>query len=110
MPTLYALPKRAPWRINELGEEEIIKRYDEIVSVVVDLADELDTDTISSIAWEDSGVTRSGVSNTTTTVTFLAAGTGYSVLTATTAAGAKIQKKLWFREPTGSGSESDYDR
>lgn len=73
------------------------KRYDEIVQLVLDWTDQLASgETVSSVAYEDSGVTRSSTSNTTTTSTTSVTGTGETEITVTTSAARKLQAVVRF--------------
>lgn len=91
------------------GDLSYSKRPDEKVTVVINWANELGSDTISSAAYVDSGTTRTTVSATTTTTTCTVTGVGYFKVTATLASGNKLQKIVNFYDSSGPGRGlSDY--
>jgi hypothetical protein len=90
------------------GNLSYSKREDEIVQVVLDWSDQLASgETISSVAYEDHGVTRSGTSNTTTTSTTSVEKTGWFEVTATLSTSRKLQRVVVFYGEMGARA-SDY--
>lgn len=85
------------------GLLSISKRSDEIVSLPIDWTDQLSGETISSVAYVDSGVTRSSTSNTTTTSTTLVTGVGETEITTVTSGGRKLQMVVRFYDAEGVG-------
>ena len=88
------------------------KREDDVMSLVLDWTEDLaligSTETIASVAYEDSGVTRSGTSNTTTTTTDKVTGLGETEITVTTNNSHKIQRLVRFYSSDGH-RDSDYE-
>ena len=86
------------------------KREDELLTVVLNWADQLASgETISSAAYEDFGVTRSSTSNTTTTTTTSVTKSGYFEVTVTLSTGRKLQQLVRFMA-TDVAVSSDYRR
>ena len=87
-------------------------REDEIVSIVIDWSNELarlpSGQTISSVAYEDSGITTSSPTNTTTTTTCKATGVGETEITVTTSGGYKLEK-LVRHYPQSGAIAGDYE-
>lgn len=80
------------------------KRYDEIKDYTLDLTDWLDSsETINSVAWQYSGVSDEGSSNTTTSITARISGLGEIIATIVTtedegiSTDRKLEIKLRFR-------------
>jgi hypothetical protein len=109
--TYYIKPRRIKYFTDRDGKMSQVKRYDEIVPLIINWSDELGSDTISSVAYSDSGVTRSSTSNTTTTTTTYVTGTGETEITLTLASGAKKQRvvRYYDQESHDTTSVSDYD-
>lgn len=88
------------------------KRSDEIRKVILDWSDEppirVSASTISSVAYEDHGTTRTSVANTTTTSTCFVTGTGYFKVTVTFANNEKIQRIVRFVSIDDNPDQSDY--
>jgi hypothetical protein len=85
-----------------------VKRSDEVVQLVINWVDALATsETVSSVAYVDSGVTRSSTSADTTTSTTSVTGNGETEVTATLSTGRVLQKVVRFYSPSGMAS-SDY--
>lgn len=100
--------ERSRYFTNEDGDLSTSKRSDEIVQLVLDWSDQLASgETISSVAYEDSGITRSSTSNTTTTTTTNVTGTGYTEVTVTLSTGRKLQLVVRYYDSEGPGP-SDY--
>lgn len=79
------------------------KREDEIVDLPLDWSERLlSGETISSVAYDDSGVTRSNTSNTTTTTTDYVTGHGETEITVTLSTGRKLQELVRFYPQEGS--------
>ena len=106
--TFYQPTVRSRWFKDRDGIVSTSKRSDEIIGVVINWAPQLATgETISSVAYEDSGVTRTGVSNSTTTSTCNVTGIGYFIVTATLSTGRKLQDVRRFYDVCGANPE-DY--
>jgi hypothetical protein len=65
-------------------------------------------ETVSSAAYEDSGVTTSGKSVSSPTVTFTVTGWGYTTVTATLSTGRTKEKTWYFLPPDYAARSSDY--
>lgn len=79
------------------------KLEDEVVQLKIDwsgLLDE-DSDTISSVAYTDSGVTTSNKSNTTSVTDCDVTGIGYTKIAVTTAASRVYEKTIGFHDREG---------
>ena len=90
------------------GEIATTKRLDEKITITIDWSDQLaSSETISSAAYVDSGITRSGTSNTTTTTVTTVTGVGEFEITVTTSAGNILQRVYRFYA-SDKNSSSDY--
>ena len=106
--TVYAQLERSRYFQDQDGVLATSKREDESLELVLDWTDRLSSDTISSVAYADSGVTTSSKSNTTTTSTVTITGIGYTTITATLASGRILEWIVRFYDKEGPRS-SDYD-
>jgi len=111
--TLYEPIRRDSGFFRDLdGVPTHVKRADEIIQVNLDFtADLAGAETISSAAWEDSGITTSSRSLATPVATATVTGTnGETVVTATLSTGRKLQRKLRFVAPgdVGASLARDY--
>jgi hypothetical protein len=101
--------ERSRYFSDQDGSLATVKREDEVLGLVIDWSDELGADTISSVAYADSGVVTSGKSSTTTTTTCSVSGTGEFEVTVTLASGRKLQRVVRFHAPEGVLLPGDYD-
>ncbi len=100
--------RRTRWFRDADGNITYSKRWDEILQSVINWADQLASgETISSVAYEDHGVTRSSTSNTTTTSTTNVTGGGYFIVTVTLSTSRKLQKIIRFVTTDGP-EQTDY--
>jgi hypothetical protein len=106
--TVYIKPERVRYFTDRDGVMSCAKRIDEVVPLIIDWTDVLGSATISSVAYVDSGVTRSSTSNTTTTTTTYVTGSGETEITVTLSTGEVRQRLVRFPAKE-QGSESDYD-
>lgn len=109
---MLILPReRNRWFQDAEGCWATSKREDEIIQMVIDWSEELaeigSSETIASVAYDDSGVTRTGTANTTTTTTDKITGTGQTEVTVTTSGGYKLQRLVRFYSQEGAAA-SDY--
>jgi hypothetical protein len=79
MPTHFETAERDVWTRDRDGILTTYKHEDSSETYVFDLSGRLDGATISSVAWEASGVTVAASSNTTTTCTVRVTGTSGSL-------------------------------
>lgn len=108
MTSIYLPPERVRfWRDGD-SVLSITKRENEVVPLIIDWSDRIGSATISSVAYDDSGVTRSSTANTTTTSTTYVTGIGETEITVTLSTGEKIQKLVRFYEQEGDSGVSDY--
>lgn len=92
------------------GNISYSKRKDEIIKVTIDWTNELDTansETVSSAAYTDSGVTRSSVSVSSPNTICSVTGIGYFDVTVTTSTSRKLKKRICFYS-IDDAKESDY--
>lgn len=89
------------------GNMAFSKRDDEITQVVLNWDSQIGGDAISSVAYEDHGVTRSSTTNTGSTTTTSVTGSGYFEITVTLTSGRKLQRIVRFISTDG-GEKSDY--
>lgn len=95
--TAYLAPVRNAYFRDIDGIMATSKRIEEVVSLVLDWSDLLASgETISSVAYEDLGVTRSSTSNTTTTTTTKVTGTGSTIVKATLSTGRVLHREVRF--------------
>jgi hypothetical protein len=98
----YAPLERNRWFTDHDGARATSKTNDEIVEVVYDLGDQIGGDLISSVAYEDSGVTRTNTSNTTKRITTNVAGLGEFTATVTLSSGRKVERTWRFYGSDGA--------
>ena len=99
--TVFRPLERSRYFTDRDGILSTSKREDDVIQLVLDWTDELGSDTISSVAYADSGVTTSAKSNTTTTTTCNVTKTGYTKITATLTNSRKLQKIVRFYQADG---------
>lgn len=85
------------------------KAKDDDIQVRWDLTDYLAaSETVSSAAYSDSGVTTSGKSVSTPVVIFTVTGLGYTTVTATTSNSRTVEQKFYFLDKAGGSGPTDY--
>lgn len=100
--TVYMPLERSRYFRDEDGALATTKREDEQLQLVIDWSDQLASgETISSVAYVDSGVTRSSTSNSTTTTTTTVTGIGETEVSVTTSAGRVLQQVARYYSPEG---------
>lgn len=101
--------ERRPYFIDTDGNLTYTKREDEVVTRAINWGPQLYSgESISSVAYEDHGVTRSSTSNTGNVTTTSVTGTGYFEVTVTLSSGRKLQRVVRFVSTEGAGPSSDY--
>jgi hypothetical protein len=103
--------ERTRWYTDRDGVVATTKRYDETIEVAVDWTDQLATsETVSSVAYDASGVTTSGAALVSPVSTVTVGRTGDLEITATLSTGRILQRLLRFVEEqtADEGRESDY--
>lgn len=105
MSTIRPTTNRNPWYRNKDGVLETTKRYDEIESGRFDFTNLLASgETVSSVSWDQDGVTISSSVLATPVVTWLVAGAGYATLKATLSTGRKLEQRMrWLATDATSG-------
>jgi len=99
--------ERSRYFVDRDGVLSTSKREDEIMQLILDWTDQLGSDTISSVAYVDSGVTTSSKSTTTTKSTCNVTGVGETEITATLASGRSLQRVVRFYDAEGH-KQADY--
>jgi predicted RNA-binding protein (virulence factor B family) len=95
--------ERTRYFADDEGVLSTTKREDEILQLVIDWTDQLSSgETVSSVAYVDSGVTTSSASATTTTSTVTVTGIGETEITATLSNSRKLQRVVRFYAADGS--------
>ncbi len=85
------------------------KAKDDELQVRWDLTDYLaSAETVSSAAYEDSGVTTSSKSVSTPVVIFTVTGLGYATVTATLSTGRTVEQRFYFLAKDGAPLVRDY--
>jgi hypothetical protein len=101
--TAFLPLERNRWFRDRDGILSTTKREDEIVGMTIDWSRQLASgETISSVAYEDSGVTRTGTSATTTTTVDNVTGIGETEVTVTLSTGRKLQELVRFYDREGA--------
>lgn len=96
--------------IDRNGELSYSKRYDEKLEVRLDFTDRLKSgESVSSMAYEDSGVTRSNTALASNVASFDATGLGYTIATATLSSGRILELAVNFYDSSGT-QLGDYGR
>jgi hypothetical protein len=100
--------RRTRYFRDAYGNLTTSKREDEIVQVVLNWDPWLAAgESISSVAYDDSGVTRSATTNTGSVTTTSVTGSGSFEVTVTLSTGRKLQQVVRFIS-TDTGVTSDY--
>jgi hypothetical protein len=106
--TFYEPLERNPWFDYEDGIG-MVKAEDDDIQVNWNLTDYLASgETVSSAAYEDSGVTTSSKSVSSPTITFTVTGLGYTTVTATLSTGRTVEKTFYLIGPQESPVPRDY--
>ena len=104
--TVFMPLERSRYFRDTDGALATTKRQDEIVQLVINWTDYLASgETVSSVAYVDSGVTRSSSSATTTTSTTSVTGVGETEVTATLSTGRVLQQVVRFYGTDGAASD-----
>jgi hypothetical protein len=104
----YLPLERSRWFEDQDGAMATTMREDEIVPVIINWSNQLlSGETVASVAYSDSGVTRTGTALATPQTTDYVTGIGETEITITTSLARKLQKVVRTYSETG-GSSSDY--
>jgi hypothetical protein len=104
----YSPRERQRWFTDEDGARATSKRLDETIEVTIDWSDIIDGDIVASVAYSDSGVTRSLTSNTTSRTTTSVTGLGEFEVTVTLSSGRIAQQVRRFYDSAGGSGARDY--
>lgn len=94
--------------VDDDGAIAYVKADEDEIQITWDLTDYLASgETVSSAAYDDSGVTTSGKSVSSPNVIFTATGLGETEVTATLSTGRTVERTFRFMSPSGNRA-SDY--
>src|SRR3990167_9583328 len=105
--TVYQPLERTRWFRDREGVLSTSKHRDDIVQVIIDMTDQLGSDTVSSVAYTDSGLTTSAKSVASPLITFNITGIGETLLVVTLSNSRELNIKVRGYDVEGTRS-ADY--